>query len=1175
MDASATDAAGETGDRPAAKGLMSGSFLGLLLTQLLTAVNDNAFRWLVIGIGKQTLQESGGDENIALVLTAGTACFVLPYLVLAAPAGYLADRYSKRTVIVACKVAEIGIMVLGIAAILVGNLWLLMAVVAMMGVQSALFSPAKLGSIPEMLAAEKISAANGLMGLTTVIATVVGMGIGNPLADLVAHDFRLGVGVSAGVLIGVAVAGWLFSLLIAKLAAANPQRTFPWDAVPQMIRDLRTLASSRPLFRVALGLMFFWSVGALAQLNIDQFAFESGADQQADIVPLLLSLVAGLGLGSVLAGIWSDGRVELGILPLGAGGLVINAVLLFTVPENMFVPGTSWTGAYIWAATLLFALGLSAGLFSVPLEAYMQHHSPPKSRGAVLAASNFITFSGILLTAVLFAGMRAPLRDGQELLSSRQIFLVTGVLTVPVFVYIVWLIPQASIRFFVWLSSKLVYRIRIVDRDNLPERGGALLVANHVSWLDGPLMLLTSSRPVRILAYAGNFENRWLRRLADMFGVILITPRPKAIVAALSTAREALRHGELVCIFPEGDITRTGQMQAFKPGLLKILDGVDAPVVPAYLDELWGSIFSFESGKFFWKWPQQWRYPISIHFGRPVADPEDVYQVRRAVQDLGTSAVEQRTRRTAGLGCSFIRTCKQRKRGSKIADSVGNGLSGGGTLMRTLILRRLLVRHVLEQDEPFVGLLVPPSVAGVLANIALTLARRVPVNLNYTVSSAVLNDCIAQAGIKHVLTSRKFMEKLNLDISAEIVYLEDFRNEARLFDKVSCAVAAYLVPAGVLERSLGLRGVDSEDLATVIFTSGSTGQPKGVMLTEGNISSNVDAMEQLVKLTRDDVLVGVLPFFHSFGFTVCLWTTASIDIKGVFHFNPLEGKQVGKLCKTHGGTVLLATPTFLRMYLRRTAEEDFATLDVVEAAAEKLPAELCDAFEKKFGVRPAEGYGATELSPLVSVNIPPSRATGGAGAGLKEGTVGHPIPGVSAKVTDLDTGEELGTGQAGMLWIKGPNVMKGYLGRDDLTAEVIQDGWYMTGDVATIDEDGFLSITGRQSRFSKIGGEMVPHIRIEEALNALIGGDDEEVLRATVTAVPDAKKGERLVVLHTALDKTPGELRKALSETGLPNIYIPSEDSFHQVEEIPLLGTGKLDLKGIRQKALEIFGNSA
>jgi acyl-[acyl-carrier-protein]-phospholipid O-acyltransferase/long-chain-fatty-acid--[acyl-carrier-protein] ligase len=533
--------------------------------------------------------------------------------------------------------------------------------------------------------------------------------------------------------------------------------------------------------------------------------------------------------------------------------------------------------------------------------------------------------------------------------------------------------------------------------------------------------------------------------------------------------------------------------------------------------------------------------------------------------------IEQR----GGLGRTFVRTCKKRKRGSKIADSIGNELTGGGLLTRALVLRRLLLRHVLGDDEPFVGLLLPPTVAGIIANMAVTLARHVPVNLNYTVSSEVLNDCLRQAGIKHVLTSRQFMERFKLDLQAELVYLEDFRKDAKWSDKLVCGLAANFVPARVLERSLGLHEVSHDDLATVIFTSGSTGQPKGVMLSERNILSNVEAIEQIIRLGPDDVLVGVLPFFHSFGYTVCLWTAMALDIKGIFHYNPLEAKQVGKLCKKHGGTVLLATPTFLRNYVRRCEKDELETLDAVVAGAEKLPKDVCDAFEERFGVRPVEGYGTTELSPLVSANIPPSRALASSQAGWKEGTVGRPVPGVRAKVTHLETGEELAPGQPGMLWITGPNVMKGYLGRDDLTAEVIKDGWYMTGDVALIDEDGFIRITGRQSRFSKIGGEMVPHIAIEETLAQIVGSDDETGLKAVVTAIPDEKKGERLVVLHTALDQTPEQVRKALSERGLPNLYIPGEDSFRQVDRIPILGSGKLDLTGLRQMALRLFGKNA
>ena len=1171
---SAEDCASECVGGVPDRRLWSASFGGLLLTQLLTAVNDNTFRWLAIGLGKQVLERSDNEEHIGLILMAGTACFVLPYLVLAAPAGYVADRFSKRSVILCCKVAEIGLATLGVAAMLTGNVFFLLAVVAMFGMQSALFSPARLGSIPELLPVERISAANGLMGLTTVIATVIGMALGNVLADRVRDQFATGIALSAMALMGCAVLGWLASLLIVRLPPADPTLAFPVNPVRKMVSELRELASRRRLLRVALGIVFFWSVGALAQLNIDQFAFESGATRQTQIVPLLLALVAGVGAGSVLAGYWSAGRVELGILPLGAAGLVLNAVLLSFVPDDVITAEVVWTGYYGWTAFLLFALGISAGLFDVPLESYLQHHSPPQSRGSVLAASNLLTFSGILAAAVLFAGMRAPLRGEEPLLTSRQIFLLSGLLTVPVFLYIVWLIPQASVRFVVWLASKTVYRIRVFGHDNLPERGGALLVANHVSWLDGPLMLLTSSRPVRVLAFLGDFENHWLRRLAARFGVMLVSPQPKAVMAALRTARKALQNGELVCIFPEGSITRSGQMQAFRPGMLKILQGTDVPVVPVYLDELWGSVFSFQGGKFFWKRPRRWPYPVSIFFGRPVANLMDVHQVRQAVQALGAMAVEQRASRAGGLGRFFVRTCKRRKRGSKVADSLGNALSGGELLARSLILRRLLARHVLADDEQFVGLLVPPSVAGVVANMACTLARRVPINLNYTVTSEVINECIRQAGIRHVITSRQFMERVKLDVDAELVYLEDFRSKAGFWDKLGCAIAAYAVPAAVLERSLGLHCVSGDDLATVIFTSGSTGVPKGVMLTHTNVGSNVDAIEQIIHLVRSDVLVGILPFFHSFGYTVCLWAVMSIDVKGAYHFNPLEAKVVGKLVKKHGGTVLLATPTFLRTYLRRCDVDEFATLDAVIAGAEKLPRDLADAFEEKFGIRPVEGYGTTELSPVVSANIPASRSPSKSASDCKEGTVGRPAPGISAKIIDLDSGHELGAGRPGMLWVKGPNVMKGYLGRDDLTSEVIKDGWYMTGDIAVIDDDGFIQITGRQSRFSKIGGEMVPHVLIEEALSQIIGIDDEEGFRAVVTAVVDEKKGERLVVLHTSISKTPEELRKELGERGLPNLYIPSEDSFYRVENIPVLGTGKLDLRGVKQMALQVSGST-
>ena len=519
----------------------------------------------------------------------------------------------------------------------------------------------------------------------------------------------------------------------------------------------------------------------------------------------------------------------------------------------------------------------------------------------------------------------------------------------------------------------------------------------------------------------------------------------------------------------------------------------------------------------------------------------------------------------------FIRMCKRNMNRPKVADTSGVELTGAALLMRALIFRRLLLREVLGPDEPFVGLLIPPSVGGVLANIAVPLCGRVPVNLNYTVSAEVMNSCIHQCKIKHVLTSRKVMEKLNIELDAKIIYLEDFKDKVTTADKLISATMTYAWPSAMIERWLGLNKIKDDDLLTVIFTSGSTGEPKGVMLTQRNVASNVESVKYLLQLNRDDCVAGILPFFHSTGFTTVMWTVLTLDPKGVYHFSPLEARQVSEMCKKHHVTILVSAPTFLRTYLRRCPAEDFASLEVVLTGAEKLPIDLCDAFEKKFGIRPGEGYGTTELSPIAAFHVPKNRATRPDQLGYKEGTVGRPIPDVSVKAVDPDTGADVGIGHTGLLCFKGPNVMKGYLNRPDLTAKVIKDGWYNTGDVGMVLPDGSIQITGRQSRFSKIGGEMVPHIKIEEHLQQILASDPDE-LKIAVTGVPDRSRGERLIVLYTEISKTPDAICRELSASGLPNIWIPSPDSFCQVDAIPVLGTGKLDLKGLHDLAMARFG---
>ena len=386
-------------------------------------------------------------------------------------------------------------------------------------------------------------------------------------------------------------------------------------------------------------------------------------------------------------------------------------------------------------------------------------------------------------------------------------------------------------------------------------------------------------------------------------------------------------------------------------------------------------------------------------------------------------------------------------------------------------------------------------------------------------------------------------------------------------------MAAFL-PVGLLERALSstphsaLRTPHSlDDLATVIFSSGSTGEPKGVMLSHYNIGSNIEQMDQVFDLNRHDRFLGILPFFHSFGFTGTLWLPATLGVGVVFHPNPLDAKTIGPLVKHHAVTYLLATPTFLQIYLRGCAPGDFGSLRLVMTAAEKLPDRLAAAFEAHFGIRPMEGYGCTECAPTVAVNAPDFRAAGFHQVGVKRGSIGHPLPGVCVRVVDAENpwnGNPLPLGQAGLLLVRGPNVMLGYLGKPEKTAEVLRDGWYCTGDVAALDEDGFLQITDRLNRFSKIGGEMVPHIKIEEKLHEIAAATEQTFV---VAGLPDEKKGERLVVLHKLPDERLAPCLEKLAPSDLPNLWKPRADQFFRVENFPLLGTGKLDLRKVKELA--------
>ena len=1173
-------------------------------------------------------------------------------------------------------------MTLGVVALLCQSLFLLMAAVFFMGAQSALFSPSKVGTIPELLGENEISKGNGIFNLATLSAVVIGMGVGGKLADLAGQYGQQNVWLTALVLIGVATLGTAVSLLIKRLPAARPTAKFPINFASENVADISSLFRSGPLFRVAMGVIFFWAIASFAQLNIDLFADQSGGITESERTPLLVSLLLGVGLGSVLAGLASGDSIELGLVPWGAIGMAIFSVLLFFTPAG-FLDGQSMLNLVI-ACGLLAGLGISAGFFDVPLSSYLQHRSPVATRGAVLSATNCLMFTGIAMMAFLIMLTGWPTFQGSltnlpakfqatnlsadqqaqvdsltqqfdnawqsandldaapdmsdyvdrpdldsttrvaainslvtddvkkraarkqavslttyeaefpnatdrrhvkdvirqagklPLMNARQNFLLMALMTLPIIGYSIYRLGQPMVRLAVGSLMSVLYRDKVHGAENLPKDSGAILVANHSSWLDGAIMLVKVPGIPRTVAWAGNFAGKFSGAWARFCGLILMTGGPKSIREGLKAARKAVKNGEHLGLFPEGGLSRSRQVRTFKPGITKMNDHHDpVPVIPMYFDELQGSIFSYQAGRTLLKLPTSFRRGLSVHIGKPVEDPMSQFEIQQAVTRLGAQAVSKRVGKFISPAARMITACKRKKFKTKISDSTQQVETGGTLLLRALVLRRLLRQHVLEANEERVGVLIPPTVGGAIVNATLAIDKRVVVNLNYTLSSELINYCITNAGLKRVLTTRKVMDKLGFELDCEVVYLEDLKDKVTTADKAIAAFQAYAVPAPLLHSTLGLNKLKPDDVLTIVYTSGSTGVPKGVMLTQQNIGTNVDGIDAVAQLTPDDCLIGVLPFFHSMGYTVTFWTPMACNMSVAYHFNPMDAKIIGKLVEKFKGTVLVATPTFLRSYLRRCTPEQLKTLDIVVAGAERLPPELCQQFEDKFGVRPIEGYGATELSPITAVNVPASRqAPGKFQTDAKEGTVGRTICNVAAKIIDLDSGEELGPGHSGMLWITGPNVMKGYLDHPEETAKVVKDGWYKTGDVALMDEDGFIQITGRMSRFSKIGGEMVPHLKIEEVLTKLLDDtpddDSDNHTFAAVTAVPDEKKGERLIVLYACDKKSVDEMRQSLTDAGLPNLFIPSADSFFHVDELPVLGTGKLDLKGMQVKAAEL-----
>lgn len=621
--------------------------------------------------------------------------------------------------------------------------------------------------------------------------------------------------------------------------------------------------------------------------------------------------------------------------------------------------------------------------------------------------------------------------------------------------------------------------------------------------------------------------------------------------------RECLAGGGVLIHVPGQVRARPGTHVLIEGRVLRALGALGLPTLPIAIHHPRETRLSFESAS---------SLPAAVVTVGHAIDARDLSgaTLRQRLSEAAEEAFSSRGFLDGSLGRALLRGLKRHTR-TRVHDGSDDSDLPFPRLLAAAIVLAKEIRRVTE--KPRIGIILPPGKAGLLANVAAVFAGKVPVNLNFTASHDAVRSAIRQADLDHFITADPFVRKVPSfpwPASRDLLLIE--RLLPTLRKKIGLwLVLSRLLPAALLGPLLRIprRGGDQE--AVLLFTSGSSGEPKGVPLTHRNVLANVCQFACRVDLPEGCRILGSLPLFHSFGITVTAWFPVIEGIDLVTYPNPLETKRLGELIAQYQVYLLLATPTFLRGYLKRVDPDQLASVGLAVTGAEKLPQSLADAFEQRFGVRPQEGYGLTETSPAANVNLPdlddpalpviPS---------ARNGSVGHLLPGVAVRITDPATEQPLPLDHQGIIWFRGANVFPGYLDKPAKTAEVFDGRWFRTGDVGHVDDDGFLHIGGRISRFSKIAGEMVPHETVEAAINRVLGLDSEAERRIAIVGVPDEQKGEAIVLLSTvasaAVEQECIDLRYRLLDEGLPSLWCPKR--IIPVTEIPLLASGKLDLKG-------------
>lgn len=1122
-------------------------FLPLFITQFLGAFNDNLYKnALVVLITFILVKELSVDHKI-LVTLAG-CLLIVPMFIFSALAGTLADKYEKAKLIRIIKFAEIVLMGLGAFGFILHNITLLMVVLFLLGVQATFFGPLKYSILPAHLAEDELVGGTALIEMGTFLAILLGNILG---VILIVMPYGIFVICAATVLL--AVLGFVSSCFIPKAQAPAPLLPVSFNVVKETIDIVKFSQKSKDIYLSILGISWFWLIGFVFLAEFPNYAKDYIKGNEQVFVLFLTMFSVGVGIGSMFCNRLLRGRIEATFVPLSALGMSIFTIDLYYAtlyalnhvhPALLLSPWEFLQQHANWRILFdVFAIAFCGGIYIVPLYAILQHRSEDTHKARVIASNNimnaiFMSVAAVLVMLLLKMGLTIP-----------QIFLTIALLNLAVVVQSCRLLPGALVKSILRMLLHFLYRVEVKGLENYDKKGDRVVIApNHTSFLDAVLLAAFLPGKISFAMYSGYLDKWWVKPVklfVEIFGIEPANP------FSLKTIIKYVKQNKELVIFPEGRITVTGALMKIYEGPGMIADKADAVILPILIEGAQYSPFSRLRGRVQIKWFPKITLTI---FPPERIVTNDKLSGRKRRQLIG----EQLYRIMANTlfwGNSFDTTlfegllqARSIYGGShKIVEDINRQpLSYNRLIMGSIVLGRKLTNYSERQES--VGLLLPNLSAAVVTFFGLLAYQRVAALLNFSTGTNNVVMACHTAKIKVVCTARAFITAAKLqgmvdalvEKGIRIVYLEDLRKDVNVFNKL------YAFLASKMPKLFGLipAANDAELPAVILFTSGSEGTPKAVVLSSRNIQSNKSQMASRVDFSPIDIVLNALPMFHSFGLTAGTILPILYGMKVFFYPSPLHYRVIPEVSYDINATILFGTNTFLAGYARYANAYDFYSIRYVFAGAEKLREENRRIWADKFGVRIFEGYGATETSPVISVNTPMHN---------KPGSVGQMMPGMEytlQAVPDI---------QGGRLSVKGPNVMLGYMFYDEPgVIKAPPQGWYDTGDIVEIDEAGYITIKGRAKRFAKIGGEMVSLTAVELMLDKLW----PESMHAVVT-VPDEKKGEQLVLVTTHVNPDKSEIVRYARANGITELSAPK--LIHVVDKLPLLGSGKVDYVAIQQ----------